>query len=233
LGIPVVADLPGVGENFHNHVLTGLIAETAQPVPQGKQNLSEAALFAVSQAGMLAPDLQLAFVHVSFDIIVGQAHPNAVSILPGVVRPQSRGTIALASADPFAAPLIDPNYLGDRSDLTRLADAFEMSRDIFATSAFRSHLKGELMPGPDVKTRADVEEFVRQRADCYHHQAGSCRMGIDDLAVVDPQLRVRGLQGVRVVDASVMPAVPSGNCHTAIVAIAERAADLMKEARHG
>jgi choline dehydrogenase len=84
-----------------------------------------------------------------------------------------------------------------------------------------------------VKTRADVEEFVRQRADCYHHQAGSCRMGIDDLAVVDPQLRVRGLQGVRVVDASVMPAVPSGNCHTAIVAIAERAADLMKEARHG
>jgi choline dehydrogenase len=233
LGIPVVADLPGVGENFHNHVLTGLIAETAEPVPQGKQNLSEAALFAVSQAGMLAPDLQLAFVHVSFDIIVGQAHPNAVSILPGVVRPQSRGTIALASADPFAAPLIDPNYLGDRSDLTRLADAFEMSRDIFATSSFRSHLKGELMPGPDVKTRADVEEFVRQRADCYHHQAGSCRMGIDDLAVVDPQLRVRGLQGVRVVDASVMPAVPSGNCHTAIVAIAERAADLMKEARHG
>jgi len=231
LGLPVVADLPGVGENFHNHVLTGLIQETVDPVPQGRQNLSESALFAVSQAGMLAPDLQLAFVHVSFDIIVGQAHPNAVSILPGVVRPQSRGTIKLASADPFAPPLIDPNYLGDRSDLVRLADGFEMARDIFASSAFRPHLKGELMPGPDVKTRADIEEFVRQRADCYHHQAGSCRVGIDDLAVVGP--RVRGLQGVRVVDASVMPAVPSGNCHTAIAAIAERAADLLKEDRHG
>jgi choline dehydrogenase len=84
-----------------------------------------------------------------------------------------------------------------------------------------------------VKTDADIEQFVRERADCYHHQAGSCRMGIDDLAVVDPQLRVRGVDGVRVVDASVMPAVPSGNCHTAIVAIAERAADLIKGDRSG
>jgi len=233
LGIPVIADLPGVGENFHNHVLTGLIRETVHPVPQGRQNLSEAALFALSQPGMLAPDLQIAFVHVSFDIIVGQAHPNAVSILPGVVRPQSRGSIKLASADPFTNPLIDPNYLGDRSDLVRLADAVEMSRDIFASTAFRPHLKRELLPGKAVKTRADIEEFVKQRADCYHHQAGSCRIGIDDMAVVDPRLRVRGVEGVRVVDASVMPAVPSGNCHTAVVAIAERAADLLQEDRRG
>jgi choline dehydrogenase len=233
LGIPVVADLPGVGENFHNHVLTGIIAETNEPVAQGRQNLSESALFTTSQAGMIAPDLQIAFVHVPFDIIVGQNHPNAVSILPGVVRPNSRGTIKLASADPFAHPLIDPNYLGDRSDLERMVEAVKLSRDIFATSSFKSHLKGELLPGPEVRTDKDLEQFVRERADCYHHQAGSCRMGIDDLAVVDPQLRVRGVQGVRVVDASVMPAVPSGNCHTAIVAIAERAADLIKEARHG
>ncbi|MEU8261563.1 GMC family oxidoreductase N-terminal domain-containing protein [Micromonospora sp. NPDC048999] len=229
--IPVVADLPGVGENFHNHVLTGLIAETVDPVRPGRQNLSESALFTISQPGMVAPDLQLAFVHVPFDIIVGQNHPNAVSILPGVVRPNSRGTIRLAGADPFAHPLIDPNYLGDRSDLDRLVQAFKLSREIFATSAFKEHLKGELMPGPGVRTDAEIRDFVRNRADCYHHQAGSCRMGIDDLAVVDPQLKVRGVQGVRVVDASVMPAVPSGNCHTAIVAIAERAADLIKEAR--
>jgi choline dehydrogenase len=226
--IPVVAPLPGVGENFHNHVLTGLIAETIDPVPQGRQNLSESALFTVSETGMIAPDLQLAFVHVPFDIIVGQNHPNAVSILPGVVRPNSRGSVRLAGPDPFAKPLIDPNYLGDRSDLDRMVQAVKLSRDIFATLAFKPHLKGELMPGPDVRTDADIERFVRERADCYHHQAGSCRMGIDDLAVVDPQLRVRGVDGVRVVDASVMPAVPSGNCHTAIVAIAERAADLIK-----
>jgi choline dehydrogenase len=231
LDIPVLADLPGVGENFHNHVLTGLVAETVEPVQQGRQNLSESALFTVSEPGMVAPDIQMAFVHVPFDIIVGQSHPNAVSILPGVVRPNSRGSVRLASADPFTPPLIDPNYLGDRSDLDRLVQGFELARDIFAAPSFKPHLKGELMPGPDVRTRDDVVRFVRERADCYHHQAGSCRMGIDDLAVVDPRLRVRGVAGVRVVDASVMPAVPSGNCHTAIVAIAERAADLIKEAR--
>ncbi|BFU47625.1 GMC family oxidoreductase [Krasilnikovia sp. MM14-A1004] len=232
-GIDVVADLPGVGENFHNHVLTGLIAETVDPVQPGRQNLSESALFTRSQPGLPAPDLQLAFVHVPFDIIVGQNHPNAVSILPGVVRPNSRGSVRLASADPFAKPLIDPNYLGDRSDLERMVQAVKMSRDIFAAPAFKGLLKGELLPGPDVRTDKEIEEFVRNRADCYHHQAGSCRIGIDDLAVVDPQLKVRGVDGVRVVDASVMPAVPSGNCHAAIAAIAERAADLIKESRHG
>jgi choline dehydrogenase len=231
--LPVVADLPGVGENFHNHVLTGLIAETIEPVQPGRQNLSESALFALSQPGMITPDLQLAFVHVPFDIIVGQNHPNAVSILPGVVRPQSRGTIRLASLDPLVAPLIDPNYLGDQADVRRMVEAVKMSRDIFASAAFKGHLKGELLPGAHVRTNDEIEQFVRERADCYHHQAGSCRIGIDDLAVVDPELCVRGVEGVRVVDASVMPAVPSGNCHTAVVAIAERAADLITEARHG
>jgi choline dehydrogenase len=232
-GRAVVADLPGVGENFHNHVLTGLISETKDPVEPGRQNLSEAALFTTSQPGMLAPDLQIAFVHVPFDIIVGQQHPNAVSILPGVVRPASRGWIRLASADPYDRPLVNPNYFGDRSDLTRLVAAVELSRDIFATSAFSAVLKGELKPGPDVTGTEELTAFVRATADSYHHQAGSCRMGIDDLAVVDPALRVRGVTGLRVVDASVMPAVPSGNCHTAIVAIAERAADLIKENAHG
>jgi choline dehydrogenase len=231
--LPVVADLPGVGENFHNHVLTGLVAETVEAVRPGRQNLSESALFWVSRPGLPAPDLQVAFVHVPFDIIVGRSHPNAVSILPGVVRPNSRGTVRLASTDPTTPPAVDPNYLGDRSDLDRLVQGFELARDIFAAPSFKPHLKGELMPGPEVRTRADIERFVRERADCYHHQAGSCRMGIDDRAVVDPHLRVRGVSGVRVVDASVMPAVPSGNCHTAVVAIAERAADLIREGTHG
>jgi choline dehydrogenase len=228
LGIDVTAALPGVGQNFHNHVLVGLIAETVEPVQQGRQNLSESALFTTSQPGMIAPDLQLAFVHVPFDVIVGQQHPNAVSILPGVVRPNSRGSVALASADPFAKPLVDPNYLGDRSDVERLVQAVRISRDVFAAPAFKGLLKGELMPGADVRTDRQIERFVRERADSYHHQAGSCRMGIDDLAVVDPQLRVHGVAGLRVVDASVMPSVPSGNCNTAIAAIAERAADLIK-----
>jgi choline dehydrogenase len=230
--IPVVSDVPGVGENFHNHVLTGLIAETREPVSAGHQNLSEAALFTTSQPGMIAPDIQLGFVHVSFDILIGSNHPASVSILPGLVRPASRGWVRLASQDPFAKPLVNPAYLHDQSDMDRMIQAFKLSREIFATSVFARHLKGELMPGPDVATDADIEEFLRNRADSYHHQAGSCRMGIDDMAVVDPQLRVRGVENLRVVDASVMPAVPSGNCHTAIIAIAERAADLIKEAAH-
>jgi choline dehydrogenase len=231
--IDVVADVPGVGENFHNHVLTGLIAETVDPVVPGRQNLSEAALFTTSEPGLPAPDLQIAFVHVPFDIIVGQQHPNAVSILPGLVRPNARGWIRLASGDPADRPLVNPNYLGDASDVDRMVKAVQLSREIFATSAFKPLVKPELLLGPNVDSRAEIEAFVRNRADSYHHQSGSCRIGVDDLAVVDPRLRVHGVDSLRVVDASVMPAVPSGNCHTAIVAIAEKAADLIKEARHG
>jgi choline dehydrogenase len=227
--IPLIADVPGVGRNFHNHVLVGLIAETMNPVEPGRQNLSESALFTTSQPGMIAPDLQIGFVHVPFDIIVGEQHPNAVSILAGVVRPYSRGQVQLASGDPFIKPMVNPNYLSDRGDIARMVQAVKLSRDIFAAPVFKKLLKGELRPGPSVQTDSELESFVRSRADSYHHQVGSCRIGIDDSAVVDPRLRVYGVTGLRVVDASVIPAVPSGNCHTAIAAIAERAADLVDE----
>ena len=230
--IPVVADVPGVGENFHNHVLTGLIYECKQPVPPGKQNLSESALFLKSDPGWVGPDLQMGFVHVPFNIIIGQGHPNSVSILPGVVRPMSRGWIRLASADPLAKPLINPNYLGAESDLVRLKDAVKLGREIFHTKAFADWVGDELMPGPDVKSEADLLEFTKNNADSYHHQAGSCKMGLDEMAVVDPELRVYGVEGLRVADASVMPVVPSGNCHAAIMMISERGADLIK-ADHG
>jgi choline dehydrogenase len=227
-GVDVVANLPGVGENFHNHVLTGVIRECKLPVPPPNQNLSEAALFLQSSGGSGndGPDLQIAFVHVPFDIIIGQGHPNSISILPGVVQPASRGSIRLASGDPLEKPAVNPNYLGDPSDLERLVEGVELARSIFATGAFSDWVADELMPGPDVD---DLRAFVRDKADSYHHQAGSCRMGSDDGAVVDPQLRVRGVEGLRVADASVMPAVPSGNCHAGIVMIAERLADWLKE----
>ncbi len=227
--IPVVSALPGVGENFHNHVLTGLIYECKQPVPQGHLSLSEAALFYQSEPGWVGPDMQMGFVHVPFSIIVGQGHPNSVSLLPGVVRPLSRGWIWLASANPLDKPLINPNYLGNHSDLVRLKDAVKLGREIFHTKAFSSWVGDELMPGPQVKTEAELLEFTKNNADSYHHQSGSCKMGLDDMSVVDPQLRVYGVQGLRIADASVMPFVPSGNCHTAIMMIAERGADLIKQ----
>lgn len=226
--IPVVAALPGVGENFHNHVLTGVIQATARPVPPGNLNLSEAALFYKSDPAQSGPDIQIAFVHVPFDIIVGQQNPNSVSILPGVVRPTSRGWVRLASGNPLDKPLVNPNYLGTEDDARRLVDAVKRARDIFATRAFAEWVGSELLPGPGVSTDAQLREFVRQRADSYHHQAGSCKMGTDELAVVDSDLNVRGLERLRVVDASVMPVVPSGNCHAGILMVAEKCADLIK-----
>jgi len=227
-GIPIVVALPGVGENFHNHVLTGVIQGTSKPVPPGNLNLSEAALFYKSDPAISGPDIQIAFVHVPFDVIIGQTNPNAVSILPGVVRPTSRGWIRLAGRDPLAKPLVNPNYLATEADVQRLADAVKVARSIFATKAFSAWSAAELLPGPGVATAEQLTTFVRQRADSYHHQAGSCKMGVDDLAVVDPHLRVHNLDRLRVADASVMPVVPSGNCNAGVLMIAEKCADLLK-----
>lgn len=228
-GIKTISPLRGVGENFHNHVLTGIIYETNRPVPPPNLNMSESALFCKSDPGWVGPDLQIAFVHVPFDIIVGQNNPNAVSILPGVVRPLSRGWIRLGSADPTAKPLVNTNYLGNRSDFERLVKAVEISREIFHTKAFSEWLTGkELLPGPDYSTPEKLREFVRNRAESYHHQAGSCKMGVDDMSVVDPELRVYGVEGVRVCDASIFPQVPSGNCHAAILMAGEKVSDLIK-----
>jgi choline dehydrogenase len=228
--IPVVADLPGVGENFHNHVLTGVIMETKDPVPQGHLNLSEAALFTKSEPGLIVPDLQINLVHVSFDVIVGADHPNSISTIPGLQRPISRGWLRLASADPTVKPLVNPNYLAEEADLKRVVQLVELSRDIFAAKAWGNTLKGELLPGPGAKTYADLVNFARNRCDSYHHQVGSCKMGIDSMAVVDPQLRVYGVKGLRVADASIMPAIVTGNPHTGILMIGEKCADMIKQA---
>ncbi len=230
--IAPLADVPGVGENFHNHVLAGVITEAIQPVPAPHQNLSESALFCKSDPGWIGPDLQIGFVHVPFNIIVGQGHPNSISILPGIVRPLSRGWIRLASKNPLEKPLVNPNYLSARIDEERLIQSVKLARQIFATGAFSGWVGQELMPGPDVQSDEEYRAFVRKSADSYHHQAGSCKMGLDSLAVVNPQLQVHGVTGLSVVDASVMPFVPSGNCHTGILMIAEKASDILKE-RYG
>jgi len=227
---PVVVDLPGVGENFHNHVLTGLIAETKDPVAPGHLNTSEAALFCKSEPGYAVPDLQFNFVHLPFDVIVGQSNPNSVSLIPGLQRPLSRGWVRLGSSDPLARPLLNPNYLAEDHDVQRMKQMVNIGREIFATRAFSRVLTGrELLPGPAYGTSdADVLRFVRDRSDSYHHQVGSCKMGKDRMAVVDPELRVYGVAGLRVADASIMPTVVTGNPHAGILMIAEKAADMIK-----
>jgi choline dehydrogenase len=227
LGIAVVVDVPGVGENFHNHVLIPVVCVASKPIPAPRNNMSEAALFYKSEPGWPGPDMQMGFVHGDPSQVSSSQPPNVMVMLPGVVRPLSRGWIRLASADPLAKPLINPNYLAVEADARRLTDAVRLARKIYATRAFAEWVQAEVVPGAAIPDN-HLGDYVRQAADSYHHQAGSCRMGQDSMAVVDPHLRVHGIEGLRVADASVMPAVPSGNCHTGIVMIAEKAADLIK-----
>ena len=227
---PVLVDLPGVGENFHNHVLTGAIMETKEPVAPGHLNTSEAGLFCMSEPGLPSPDLQFNFVHLPFDVIVGQSNPNSVSLIPGLQRPLSRGWVRLGSRDPLEKPLLNPNYLAEEADVRRMVQMTKMSREIFATKAFAPALTGrELLPGPEYKTDAELLKFVRIRCDSYHHQVGSCKMGQDGMAVVDAQLRVYGVEGLRVADASIIPTITTGNIHAPIMMIAEKVSDMIKK----
>jgi choline dehydrogenase len=227
VGIPVLAHLPGVGENFHNHVLVPVIGLASRRIPDPKMGMSEAALFYKSEPGWMSPDIQMAFVHGDPGQVKNPDRPSVTVMLPGVVRPLSRGWVRLATADPMVAPLINPNYLACESDHARLTNAVRTARRLYATKALGAWIQTEVQPGSGF-TDDRLGEYVRQFAESYHHQAGACRMGLDASAVVDPQLRVHGIGGLRVADASVMPAVPSGNCHAAIVMIAEKAADMIK-----
>ncbi len=229
-GIPVLANVPGAGENFHNHVLVPVIAEANRRIADPKMSMSEAALFYKSEPGWSAPDIQMAFVHGDPREVKNPDRPSVMVMLAGVVRPLSRGWVRLAGPDPMAAPLINANYLACASDFHRLTEAVRMARRLYATKALGAWVQREFLPGPGFSNE-QLGDYVRQSAESYHHQAGSCRMGLDAQAVVDPQLRVSGVESLRVADASIMPAVTSGNCHAAIVMIAERAADMIKAAR--
>jgi choline dehydrogenase len=152
---------------------------------------------------------------------------HGYTIAPGVVRPLSRGTLRLASDDPAAAPLVDPNLLAEPHDLEALVDAVEICREIGGAPAFDHWREAEVAPGPDARTRDDLRDYVRRAVTTYHHQVGTCRMGVDSLSVVDPALRVHGVEGLRVADASIMPSVPSGNTNAPAIMVGEKAADLI------
>jgi choline dehydrogenase len=231
-GIPMLQHLPGVGENFHNHVLMPVVSVASQRIPDPHLAMSEAALFYKSDPGWPGPDIQMGFVHADPQQVDNPNRASIMVMLPGLVRPVSRGSLRLAGPDPRAAPLIDPNYLACAADLRRLADAVRMARRLNATRALGAWVQTEVAPGPDFPDER-LEDAVRQFAESYHHQVGSCRMGLDALAVTDPRLKVHGIDALRVADASVMPTVVAGNCHAAIVMIGERVADMIKADRRG
>jgi choline dehydrogenase len=226
LGIDVVADLPGVGQNLHDHVLSPVICSAERSIDPPAPGLwaAESHLFWRSRPGLLVPDIQPIFFGAPFYEPWMSGPPNGFSMLGGVIRPASRGRLRLRSADPRAELDIDPRILSCEADVTALAAAVELCRAMGASPALAEWGASELYPGPAVTSGPDLRDYLRRTAISYHHQVGTCRMGIDAGAVVDPRLRVRGFDGLRVADASIMPAVTTGNTNAAAIMIGERVA---------
>ena len=153
---------------------------------------------------------------------------HALVIAPVLVSPQARGRVWLRSSDPADKPRILTNALSVAEDVDSLVAGMELAREIAAAQPLASKIVREIKPGPDVSDRESLEEDLRRRLMLIYHPVGTCRMGSDDEAVVDPELRVRGLEGLRVIDASVMPLIPGGNTNAPTIMIAERAADLIR-----
>jgi choline dehydrogenase-like flavoprotein len=232
LGLDVRADLPGVGANLHDHALATILYESARKIPEGKANNLEAHFFAKSDPGMTAPDLQPLMSHFPMPV---EGYPqlgygDGYAIVAGIIRPLSRGRLWLRSADPAVHPVIDPHYLEEKQDVRALLAALKLSREVGQAGALKEFRAREIAPGPDVKTDEELVEYGMRNLITYHHQVGTCKMGIDNQAVVSPStLKVYGVEGLRVADASVMPAVTSGNTNAPSIMIGERCADFLLE----
>lgn len=253
-GIRVVADSPGVGANLSDHpVVTAMwhtprvtgLWEQATPSQLGRwrylhsgpltSNLAEAGGFTRTMPSLAAPDLQWHVLPVPFQR-QGLADPStrAISMLITLVAVASRGIVRLRSDDPRHKPAIDPGYLYAAEDMEPLLSGLRMAREFAAASPLAKHCTMEMAPGPAVRTDEELREFIRQDLGTLYHPVGTCAMGGDSrlaasrlTSVVDPELRVRGVESLRVVDASVIPALPRGNTNAPVIAIAERAADLI------
>jgi choline dehydrogenase len=186
-------------------------------------------VFSHSREGLAAPDIQLLFTPASYHInrVLGLEHEDGMTIAICPVRPASRGTIMAASADPLAAPLIKPNYLSDADDLRVLRAGFEQTKQIFAAPALTKVSAGMRQPEDDLSDDAAFAQFCRETGATLYHPVGTCKMGEDAMAVVDSRLKVHGIDGLRVVDAAVMPRLTSGNTNAPTIMIAEKAADMI------
>ncbi len=224
LGIPVVADVPGVGRNFQDHLKLSVRWHGTTELPGSTVT---AGMFTRSSQMDWGnpPDLQ-------FYVGRGLETPDKfVTITVSLVQSKSRGDVRLRSADPLAAPIIRANYLQEQADVDALVRGVKLARWFGEADAYRPLLAGELLPGEAMKSDADLETFTRRDADTIYHGGGTCKMGpdTDPMAVVDPTLRVRGVPGLRVADASIMPDVVNATTHAAAVMIGEKAALLIRQ----
>jgi choline dehydrogenase len=250
-GIGVVADLKGVGRNLQDHLAGSVRFAASVPIslynymspvkgalafwqyvlfrtgPLASGGM-EAVAFVKSRPGLAEPDIKFHFAMALYQKNGREfvrrhgffAHIN-------VVRPESRGRIMLSSADPAAQPLIDPNFLAAGNDLTALREGIRIARNVFMQKPFAPYRAEELAPGADVTGDADIDAYIRGQTEMDYHSVGTARMGSDPLAVVDSRLRVHGLQGLRVVDASVMPTLVGGNTNMPVIMVAEKASDII------
>ncbi len=256
LGIPVVLDQPGVGANLQDHLDLFVIAECTGPHTYDRyaqphwsalaglqylltrtgpvaSSLFETGGFWYADRNARSPDIQ-------FHLGLGSGIEAGVAAMPqgGVtlnsayLRPRSRGTVRLASADPAAAPLIDPNYWEDPYDRDMSIRGLKLAQEIMAQPALKPFVLAERLPGPEVKTDQDYFAYACRHAKTDHHPAGTCRMGVDPGAVLDPDLRLNGIAGLRVIDASVMPTLISSNTNATAIMIGEKGADLIRQS-HG
>jgi len=252
LGIPLVVDLPAVGKNLQDHLDITIMHEANDRTPIGvapsfipralsgalsyaffrkgflTSNVAEAGGFVKSTPSLSRPNLQFHFLPTLLkdhgrEIAFGYGYTLHVCDL----LPKSRGRIGLTSPDPLDDPLIDPGYLSDPEDIETMVAAVKIGRQILSAPSMAAFSKIELVPGPSVQSRADIVADIRRRAETIYHPVGTCRMGRDPQSVVDPSLRVRGVQGLRVVDASIMPTLVAGNTNAPTMMIAQRAAELI------
>jgi choline dehydrogenase len=229
LGIDVVADLPAVGENLQDHPAVLAFYASPGPLPRSRYNHGEVYAALRSPLAGAWPDLHL------FPILLPAAPagcrppPAGYALAAAVVAPDSRGWVRLAVADPQAAPVINPGFLRDQRDTDRLEAGLAMIRQAAASPALTPVRAAEIAPGPGICASPAVRGWIRGVVTSYWHPAGTCRIGAgaDPGAVVDTDLRVRGVTGLRVADASVIPVIPNAPLNSTVLAVAERAADLI------
>ncbi|KNB51584.1 GMC family oxidoreductase [Streptomyces caatingaensis] len=235
LGIPVVHDLPGVGENLLDHPESVIVWETDGPIPENSAMDSDAGLFVRRDPDSTGPDLMFHFYQIPFTDNperLGYEKPeHGVSMTPNIPKPRSRGRLYLTSADPAVKPALDFRYFTDEEDYDArtLVDGIKLAREIAKAEPLAGWLKREVCPGPEITTDEEISEYARKVAHTVYHPAGTCRMGAadDELAVVDPQLRIRGLDGVRIADASVFPTMPAVNPMIGVLMVGEKCAELL------
>ena len=251
-GIPVVKDLPGVGENLQDHLQLRLMYKCTKPITTNDDlaslprrikiglqwllyrtgplgiGINQGGIFARALPESKTPDVQFHVATLSADLAGAKPHPwPGFTFSVCQLRPESRGTVRIRSNDPFEAPSMKPNYLSAELDRRCAVAAVKLARSLASTEAMKPYVAEEYKPGSGAKSDDDLLDFARNYGATIFHPSGTCKMGHDPMAVVDDQLRVHGVSGLRVVDCSIMPTLVSGNTHAPAVMVAERAADMV------